>query len=147
MTKTKRHGIIKFIWELVINISPYEIRRICLSHTIFSIGLNLVFWALIGTMATGTWRILLATLFGSDWKGGAGGAATTVGGGLNFVLQLVMTVFTIVSFVGRVFCLWVPQGTGTKLRIIAAITAVSGYKDGNEIVKLIEKIKFAKPRR
>ena len=27
------------------------------------------------------------------------------------------------------------------------ITAVSGYKDGNEVVKLIEKIKFAKPRR
>jgi biopolymer transport protein ExbD len=31
--------------------------------------------------------------------------------------------------------------------VIAAITAVSGYKDGNEVVKLIEKIKFAKPRR
>ena len=31
--------------------------------------------------------------------------------------------------------------------VIEAITAVSGYKDGNEIVKLIEKIKFAKPRR
>jgi biopolymer transport protein ExbD len=31
--------------------------------------------------------------------------------------------------------------------VIRAITAVSGYKDGNEIVKLIEKIKFAKPRR
>ena len=31
--------------------------------------------------------------------------------------------------------------------VIQAITAVSGYKDGNEVVKLIEKIKFAKPRR
>ena len=31
--------------------------------------------------------------------------------------------------------------------VIESITAVSGYKDGNEIVKLIEKIKFAKPRR
>lgn len=31
--------------------------------------------------------------------------------------------------------------------VIHAITAVSGYKDGNQIVKLIEKIKFAKPRR
>ncbi|MBL6725938.1 MAG: biopolymer transporter ExbD [Rubripirellula sp.] len=31
--------------------------------------------------------------------------------------------------------------------VIRAITAVSGYKDGNEVVKLIEKIKFAKPRR
>ncbi len=31
--------------------------------------------------------------------------------------------------------------------VINAITAVSGYKDGNEVVKLIEKIKFAKPRR
>ncbi|GAA5510818.1 biopolymer transporter ExbD [Novipirellula caenicola] len=31
--------------------------------------------------------------------------------------------------------------------VIKAITAVSGYKDGNEVVKLIEKIKFAKPRR
>jgi len=31
--------------------------------------------------------------------------------------------------------------------VIAAITAVSGYKEGNETVKLIEKIKFAKPRR
>ncbi|MCP4888042.1 MAG: ExbD/TolR family protein [Rubripirellula sp.] len=31
--------------------------------------------------------------------------------------------------------------------VIRSITAVSGYKDGNEIVKLIEKIKFAKPRR
>ncbi len=31
--------------------------------------------------------------------------------------------------------------------VIAAITAVSGYKDGNQVVKLIEKIKFAKPRR
>ena len=30
--------------------------------------------------------------------------------------------------------------------VIQSITAVSGYKDGNEIVKLIEKIKFAKPR-
>ncbi len=30
--------------------------------------------------------------------------------------------------------------------VIRSITAVSGYKDGNEIVKLIEKIKFAKPR-
>ncbi len=29
---------------------------------------------------------------------------------------------------------------------IQAITAVSGYKDGDQIVKLIEKIKFAKPR-
>ena len=31
--------------------------------------------------------------------------------------------------------------------VIRSITAVSGYKDGNEIVKLIEKIRFAKPRR
>lgn len=31
--------------------------------------------------------------------------------------------------------------------VIDAITAVSGYKVGNEVVKLIEKIKFAKPRR
>lgn len=31
--------------------------------------------------------------------------------------------------------------------IISAITAVSGYKVGGETVKLIEKIKFAKPRR
>ncbi|MEE2934605.1 MAG: biopolymer transporter ExbD [Planctomycetota bacterium] len=31
--------------------------------------------------------------------------------------------------------------------VIRSITAVSGYKDGNEIVKLIEKTKFAKPRR
>jgi biopolymer transport protein ExbD len=31
--------------------------------------------------------------------------------------------------------------------VINAITAVSGYKVGNETVKLIEKIKFAKPRR
>ena len=31
--------------------------------------------------------------------------------------------------------------------VIQAITAVSGYKDGEEVVKLIERIKFAKPRR
>lgn len=31
--------------------------------------------------------------------------------------------------------------------VINAITAVSGYKVGDETVKLIEKIKFAKPRR
>lgn len=31
--------------------------------------------------------------------------------------------------------------------VIDAITAVSGYKDGDQVVKLIEKIKFAKPRR
>lgn len=31
--------------------------------------------------------------------------------------------------------------------VIRAITAVSGYKDGNQVVKLIERIKFAKPRR
>ncbi|TWU37048.1 ExbD/TolR family protein [Novipirellula artificiosorum] len=31
--------------------------------------------------------------------------------------------------------------------VIDAITAVSGRKDGNQVVKLIEKIKFAKPRR
>jgi len=31
--------------------------------------------------------------------------------------------------------------------VIRSITAVSGYKDGNEVVKLIEKIKFATPRR
>jgi len=31
--------------------------------------------------------------------------------------------------------------------VIKAITAVSGYKIGDETVKLIEKIKFAKPRR
>lgn len=31
--------------------------------------------------------------------------------------------------------------------VIKAITAVSGYKDGDQIYKLIEKIKFAKPRR
>lgn len=31
--------------------------------------------------------------------------------------------------------------------VIQAITAVSGYKDGDKIVKLIERIKFAKPRR
>jgi biopolymer transport protein ExbD len=31
--------------------------------------------------------------------------------------------------------------------IIRSITAVSGYKDGSQVVKLIEKIKFAKPRR
>ncbi|TWU59091.1 Biopolymer transport protein ExbD/TolR [Rubripirellula tenax] len=31
--------------------------------------------------------------------------------------------------------------------VIEAITAVSGYKDGDQVVKLIEKIKFAKPRR
>ncbi len=31
--------------------------------------------------------------------------------------------------------------------VIDAITAVSGYKDGDEVVKLIERIKFAKPRR
>jgi biopolymer transport protein ExbD len=31
--------------------------------------------------------------------------------------------------------------------VIQAITAVSGYKDGAEVVKLIERIKFAKPRR
>ena len=31
--------------------------------------------------------------------------------------------------------------------VINAITAVSGYKDGDEVVKLIEKITFAKPRR
>ena len=31
--------------------------------------------------------------------------------------------------------------------VIRSITAVSGYKQGNEVVKLIEKIKFAKPRR
>lgn len=31
--------------------------------------------------------------------------------------------------------------------IIRSITAVSGYKDGPQVVKLIEKIKFAKPRR
>ncbi len=31
--------------------------------------------------------------------------------------------------------------------VIKSITAVSGYKDGNGVVKLIEKIKFAKPRR
>jgi len=31
--------------------------------------------------------------------------------------------------------------------VIDAITAVSGYKDGNQVVKLIERIKFAKPRR
>lgn len=31
--------------------------------------------------------------------------------------------------------------------VIQSITAVSGYKDGDRVVKLIEKIKFAKPRR
>ncbi len=31
--------------------------------------------------------------------------------------------------------------------VIQSITAVSGYKDGDQVVKLIEKIKFAKPRR
>lgn len=31
--------------------------------------------------------------------------------------------------------------------VIKAITAVSGHKDGDQIVKLIEKIKFANPRR
>ena len=31
--------------------------------------------------------------------------------------------------------------------IIRAITSVSGYKDGTQVVKLIERIKFAKPRR
>ena len=31
--------------------------------------------------------------------------------------------------------------------VIRSITAVSGYKDANEAVKLSEKIKFAKPRR
>ena len=31
--------------------------------------------------------------------------------------------------------------------VIRSITAVSGYKQGKEVVKLIEKIKFAKPRR
>jgi len=31
--------------------------------------------------------------------------------------------------------------------VIRSITAVSGYKQGNEVVKQIEKIKFAKPRR
>ena len=31
--------------------------------------------------------------------------------------------------------------------IIQAITAVSGYKNGDEVVKLIERVKFAKPRR
>ncbi len=31
--------------------------------------------------------------------------------------------------------------------VIEAITSVSGYKDGDQVVKLIEKIKFAKPRR
>lgn len=31
--------------------------------------------------------------------------------------------------------------------VIRAITSVSGYKDGNQVVKLIERIKFAKPRR
>ena len=31
--------------------------------------------------------------------------------------------------------------------VIRAITAVSGYKDGTQVVKLIERIKFAKPRR
>ena len=31
--------------------------------------------------------------------------------------------------------------------VIEAITAVSGYKDGDRTIKLIEKIKFAKPRR
>jgi len=31
--------------------------------------------------------------------------------------------------------------------VIRSITAVSGYKQGNKVVKLIEKIKFAKPRR
>jgi biopolymer transport protein ExbD len=31
--------------------------------------------------------------------------------------------------------------------VIRSITAVSGYKDGDEVVKLIEKIKFANPRR
>lgn len=31
--------------------------------------------------------------------------------------------------------------------VIQAITAVSGYKDGENVVKLIDRIKFAKPRR
>ncbi len=31
--------------------------------------------------------------------------------------------------------------------VIQSITAVSGYKDGDQVVKLIEKIKFGKPRR
>lgn len=31
--------------------------------------------------------------------------------------------------------------------VIQAITAVSGYKNGDQVVKLIEKVKFAKPRR
>ena len=31
--------------------------------------------------------------------------------------------------------------------VIQAITAVSGYKNGDEVIKLIEKVKFAKPRR
>ena len=31
--------------------------------------------------------------------------------------------------------------------VIQSITAVSGYKDGDQVVKLIEKIKFSKPRR
>lgn len=31
--------------------------------------------------------------------------------------------------------------------VIKAITSVSGYKSGDDVVKLIEKIKFAKPRR
>ena len=31
--------------------------------------------------------------------------------------------------------------------IIQSITAVSGYKDGDQVVKLIEKVKFSKPRR
>ena len=44
-------------------------------------------------------------------------------------------------------------GTGSPVdnlryeHVIQAITAVSGYKDGEEVVKLIERIKFAKPRR
>ena len=31
--------------------------------------------------------------------------------------------------------------------VIRAITAVSGYKDGDQVIKLIERVKFAKPRR
>jgi biopolymer transport protein ExbD len=31
--------------------------------------------------------------------------------------------------------------------VIQAITAVSGYRDGDQVVKLIEKVKFGKPRR
>lgn len=92
-------------------IEPHMVKN----YKLVWLGLHFVFWAFVVTVPIVAWDIYLEIFTSGS------------GGGISVILDFVLFAAGLLSFAGRILCLWVPKETGAKPIIITTILLDLAY--------------------